>query len=276
MKLKLKYFVKKEELILALLKSLSTTVESLLQRPGIRASLKALGDKMLLRDDSSREIPEEAIVNAEKIAHILNSNNIAYERIGIDGIPGSGKSTLAKALAKLIGFEVRNFHHPEIESPCDLYETATIYEHHRLFRTQDIDHFDVLVYIDTPIKVAKEKVFERKKSGILLDVFDYDKLKAIGDLAFDLADWKSFEIPENLTKIKVRPQEGFNQVRNIKKKLKARDIHLENSCTKEEMLMLLAYGKKERGLRAYIECDAYCKDFINGMKAGLLSLIGMK
>jgi len=273
MKFKVKKFLESENIISAALTSVLVTTSDILNRPGIQASLKSLEDKILLKGNEE-EIPEGALVNAEKIIRLLKSKRILFKRIGVDGVPGSGKTSLSRALAKLTGMKWHTLDGSNLEVPCDLSEISTIYENHRLFRTQDIDNFDVIIYIDEPIELSKKKVIKRKKAGIVVDVLNYDKLKRIGELAFKLADGKYFDIPDSYIKLKIRPENGYKQIENIKAELAKQNITLKKSYSKEELLFLLSYGQPKKGLIAYINLDAYNKELLNGIKAGLADFLG--
>jgi hypothetical protein len=46
----------------------------------------------------------------------------------------------------------------DLNKPQDFSKEKTIYEHHRLLRTQDIDNFDAIIYIDEPPEFSQENV----------------------------------------------------------------------------------------------------------------------
>ena len=103
---------------------------------------------------------------ADVIIKLLKSRKVTATMMAIDGVPGSGKSTLARALAKKMDFKWKALDYIDMDRPLKFKHVNTIYEHHRLFRTQDIDFFDVLIYIDEPIERSKKGAFT--ESGALL------------------------------------------------------------------------------------------------------------
>lgn len=276
MKIKIKKILENENIVPAVLTGASVTIGKILKRPGIQASIESL---IPISGNPEGEIPSEALVNAEKIVRLLEFNNISPKRIGVDGVPGSGKTSLSRALATLTGMKWRTLDHENLDIPCDLSEMSTIYEHHRLFRTQDIDNFDVIVYIDEPVELSKNKVLKRKgrRSGVIVDVLDYRKLKRVGKLAFEFADEESFEIPDSYIRLKIRPENGYKLMENIIFELENRNITVVAKWhAKEELLFLLAYGQLKKGLSAYIDFAAYNRDLLDGIKAGMTALISRR
>jgi hypothetical protein len=195
----------------------------------------------------------EALVaeQAEGIALILRERDIAPGRIGIDGIPGSGKSTLARALAGKLDMEWKSLDFRNLGLPEDLAEERTIYEHHRLFRTRDVDTFDVIVYIDEPVRSSKARVRRRGRGLILGIMLDYNKLKKVGKMAFDACEGEPIAVPDSHLVVKIRPLGGFRAAENIASRLERSGLD-GSDMTKEEMLCLLACGKRQKGLRAYL------------------------
>ena len=135
--------------------------------------------------------------------------------------------------------------------PGDLAQERTIYEHHRLFRTQDVDTFDVLVYIDEPARHSKAKVRRRGRGLILGIMLDYDKLKKVGKMAFDACEGEPVTVPDSPLVLKIRPPGGFRAVENIESRLERSGLDA-SGMSKEQMLCLLACGKRQEGLRAYL------------------------
>lgn len=219
--------------------------------PGIQVCLGALAQMLSSLGRPSASVAAIVAEQAEGIALILRERDIAPGRIGIDGIPGSGKSTLARALAGKLDMEWKSLDFRNLGLPGDLAQERTIYEHHRLFRTRDVDTFDVLVYIDEPARCSKAKVRRRGRGLILGIMLDYDKLKMIGKMAFDACEGEPVAVPNSHLVLKIKPPGGFRAVENIASRLERSGLYA-SGASKEQMLCLLACGKRQEGLRAYL------------------------
>ncbi len=141
---------KTNRLIDAALVGGKTTVDALAKKPGIQASLDSMKMRLTTGKAEKHEIIDEVNKNADKIIALLNSKAVHIKRLAVDGVPGSGKSTLARALAVKLNFELQTLDYIDLNKPQDFSKEQTIYEHHRLLRTQDIDNFDAIIYIDEP------------------------------------------------------------------------------------------------------------------------------
>ncbi len=220
----------------------------------------------------SREKPYREIPSVEKtsdlIIEALDEKGIRPTCLGIDGIAGAGKSTLGRSLSKRLGLEWRTLYARELTKPVKL-EDGTIYENIRLFRTQDIDHFDAILYIDIPAEKARARVLERDRDGALADVLDFEKLKRLGDLAFEISEGKEIRIPGSSVRMKIRPEGGYRAKEHLKSRLKERGLREEN-LSKEEMLFLSCYGEVKKGIRPYLKLGAYNREILDGLLVGLL------
>ncbi len=154
----------------------------------------------------------------------------------------------------------------------DFTQERTIYEQHRLFRTQDVDVFDVLVFIDEPVEVSKARVLQRAKEetreSLIIYALDYEKLKKIGKLAFDACEGEPISIPRSSLLVKIRPAGGFHATENIVSRLGDAG-HDARNMAKEEMLFLLAYGRPRSGLIAYVVPGAFNHELLQGLLAGM-------
>ena len=213
----------------------------------------------LLRMLRSRSGPSPVEKQAERVAQLLRERGVIPNRFGIDGLPGSGKSTLARLLAERLGMEWKSLDYKNLGLPGILGQGRTIYEHHRLLRTQDVDAFDAIVYIDEPFERSRAKVLRRGRGLILAAVLDYDKLKKVGKLAFDVCEGEPVRIPKSDLVLKIKPPKGFRAVENITSRLGSApsqskgDAGFDTSgMSKEEMLFVLAHGKRQEGLTAYL------------------------
>ena len=187
---------------------------------------------------------------ADTIADILDERGCALDRIGIDGVPGSGKSTLARALAAKLSMKWKSLDHQNFGLPESLDHGRTIYEHHRLFRTVDVDALDAIIYIDEPINVSLAKLSRRRRGQVMAAVLDFNRMKKIGEIAFDICEGEAIPVPGTCLIIKIRPEGGFRVRENIDKRLLSAELKV-SGLKKEEMLFLLAYGRRRYGLQAY-------------------------
>ncbi|MDC0358050.1 hypothetical protein OAO01_04470 [Oligoflexia bacterium] len=264
--------VNAERLSKAAVAGMVETVQALLNRPSVRASLEAVVLKTLGDVDHGLQPPAAVREQADLIADILKQKGIIPERIGVDGLPGSGKSTLSRALATRLGLKWRSLDHENMNAQQDFAQQHTIYEHQRLFRTQNIDAFDVIVYVDEPVKVAMDRVMQRAteegREALIIDVLDYDKLKQVGKLAFDICEGETVSIPNSNLRLKLRASEGFGAEKNIIKRLQASGYDTEG-FNKEELLFLSLYGSAQSGLLAYFQPEAFSGELLVGLRAGL-------
>ena len=249
-----------------------TTADALAKRPGIQASVDSLKMKFTTGSVEKHESIDEVYQNADNIIALLDSKGVHNKRLAVDGVPGSGKSTLARALAERLDFTLKTLDYIDLNKPQDFGEEQAIYEHHRLLRTQDIDNFDAIIYIDEPVELSKQKCLHRKRGGINIDIFDYDKLKKIGAEAFDIANGKSYEIENSYIKLKIKPKAGFRAYENIRDKVNKKGLKTKG-LSKEELLFVSLYGKSRKGLTAYVKAGAYNKEILKGLSAGVLRFL---
>lgn len=252
------------------------TGRAMLNRPSVRASLEGAVPKLLGGTGEQSQSIEAVREAADRTALILHERSIVPSRIGVDGLPGSGKSALSRALAETLGMKWKSLDHENMNAPLDFAPQGTIYEHHRLFRTQDVDHFDAIIYVDEPVEVSKARVLRRAKKearqGLIIDVVDYDKLKEIGKFAFDLCEGEPISIPGTRLLMKLRPPAGFRAVENTVSRLHAAG-HETEGLGKEAMLFLLVYGRPQSGLTAYFQPGAYNEELLRGLLAGMRTYV---
>lgn len=132
--------------------------------------------------------------------------------------------------------------------------------------------FDAIVYVDELVHITKTRIIRRPKTegreSLIIDVLDFDKLKDVGDLAFDFCDGTPIPIHGSRLSMKIRPPGGFRVSENIATKLQAVGFHAEG-LGKEEMLFLCAYGVPRSGLMAYCRPGAFKEDLLRGLLAGM-------
>ncbi len=249
-----------------------TTVDALAKKPGIQASLGSMKMRLTTGKAEKHEIIDEVNKNADEIIALLNSKGVYIKRLAVDGVPGSGKSTLARALAEKLNFKLQTLDYIDLNKPQDFSKEQTIYEHHRLLRTQDVENFDAIIYIDEPVELSKQKCLNRKRGGINIDIFDYDKLKKIGAEAFNIAAGRMYKISNSYIKLKIKSKAGFRAYENIRDKVNKKGFKTEG-LSKEELLFVSVYGRFRKGLTAYVKVGAYNKELLEGLSAGVLRFL---
>jgi hypothetical protein len=226
---------------------------------GTYASVRALGRVVSVRGGSSSAL-KTAAEQADKIVAILKEKGVTPDKIGVDGLPGSGKSTLARALAGRLGMKRQSLDYKDLHLAENVEAGGTVYEHHRLLRTQDVDIFDAIVYIDMSVGRCRARVCRRGRGLFLAIVLNYRKLRKIGKLAFEVCEGEPIAIPFSPLLLKIKPSGGFRALENTVSRLEAArptgkgSKALDTSgMSREEMLFLLASGKRKHGLKAYLK-----------------------
>jgi len=242
--------------------------KNVLSKPGINAYLEYHIEKIVSGWTELEQLPEEVIRTADAIAGLFKARLISPNRIAIDGVPGSGKSSLAVSLADRLDMEVECLDHRNLDKEILFDKNRTIYEHHRLLRTQNIDNFDVIIYIDEPVEISKKKVLQRKRGGYLVDIMDYGKLKVMGEKAFSVAEGETIQIGSSFAKVKIRPEDGYRDVENISKELRQKGVN-RTVLNKEEALFLCVEGRAKKGFTAYLNKRAYHRELLSALTTGL-------
>lgn len=247
---------------------LSTTGRNILTRPTVQSSLRACVRWVFT---GTREKPcagRTAVGDlSSKIVQLMDQQRVSPTSICIDGLPGSGKSSLGRDIARKTGLVWKTLYWNDLKDSYP-FRKGMIYENIRLIRTQDIEHFDMLVYVDCDISTAMQRVMERDRDGILIDVMDFSKLKRIGDTAFELAAGEEVWIPGSCVRIKFRPREGYRDLETLKSRLRASGIFVED-LSKEELLFAYCYGKPQQGIYPYLTGEVYGKEILSGLSEAL-------
>ncbi|MBF0226267.1 MAG: (d)CMP kinase [Desulfobacterales bacterium] len=247
---------------------ITATVTNLMAKESIKSAVRGRIRKLIT---GNAEKPYKDIhtveMYADNIMDILDKNRILPQNIGIDGPPGSGKSSLGRSLAKRTGLEWKTLYLNDLGKPY-FFKQGRIYENIRLFRTQNIDNFDVIIYIDCPVEDAQSRVMKRDRNGALVDYINFIKLKEIGDASFEMANGEEFRIPMSPIRIKIRPEEGYKDIENLKMKLISKGLDIER-FSKEELLFLHCYGKPKSGILPYVNWGAYNSELLSAAQVSL-------
>ena len=243
-----------------------------LSKPGIRAYLDYQIENLFYGWSADGNYPEEVNMTADEILGLFSARTLSPNRIAVDGVPGSGKSTLAAALARKLNFAVECLDHRNMDRAVSFAQDRTIYEHHRLLRTQDLDCFDVLIYIDEPVDVSRQKVLRRKRGGYLVDIMNFDRLKSIGNKAFSVADGECIALKNSFARLKIRPENGFRCLENIEAELLAKGLS-SKGLNKEQALFLCVEGTARNGFGAYLNPHAYDAELLLALREGLLHTV---
>ncbi|NVL90187.1 MAG: hypothetical protein HWN69_04210 [Desulfobacterales bacterium] len=242
----------------------STTVKNLLARDTVRSAIR--GEVRKIITGNREKFYQEVLTvddYADKIMKILNDRGISPRCICIDGLPGSGKSTLGRSLAKRTGLKWRTLCWKELNKAYPFNE-GRIYENIRLIRTQDIDDFDIIIYIDCAMEEAQNRVIDRDRNAALADVVDFSRMKRIGDTAFEMLDGEEIRIEGSPIRIKLRPEKGYRDLENLKTRLEAKGFDVEG-FSKEELLFIYCYEKPQSGLSPYVKLGAYKNEILSGI-----------
>ena len=234
---------------------------SFVKKPAVIAYIKHIFHPKKLDKYSTREVREVENI-ADWIVDYLKEKDIMPDKIGIDGLPGSGKSTLANALSNQLKMEWISLDYQLSNELYRFNKNNTIYEHHRLFRTQNLDAFDVIIFLDLPVDKIKEQIVDRGQGAVNVEIFDYNLMQEIGKTAFEIADGEKIRVSESHLYMKIRPEEGYNIDDNLEKMLKAANFLNTEKLTKEEKLFLLIEGKAKKGLFAYNQGGKYAMELL--------------
>ena len=253
---------------------LVNTVKNLLDRDTVRSALGGQIRKVLT---GSREKPYQSVSEvegyADRIMEILLKDSEKFPNsICIDGPPGSGKSTLGRALPERCGLKWRTIYWREIKGPYP-FKPGRIYENIRLIRTQDMEQFDCIIYIDCPGAEAKARVISRDRNATLADVVDFTIMKRIGDAAFEMLDGKVTSIEGSPIRIKQKPEGGYRDLDELKIRLWGRGVDTEG-FSKEELLFIYCYGEPRSGLLPYLKLGVYNEEIFSGLYDALVTSLG--
>ena len=223
---------------------------SLFEHPGMQATMRAAGRDLFGLDPENHAGDDIAEAQADTIVRHLAQRAIHPTRIAVDGLPGSGKSTLAGKLARRLDMRHLSLDHTDMTRPVDLRAPAVVFEHHRLLRTQNLDRFDALIYLDLPVSEILERLQQRERGAYLMALFNFDQMKLVGDVAFGLCDGEVIEIGGG-PKLKLRPPQGYRMLENTERLARQRNLDIAG-LNREAQILMLVSGRPRQGLRAYL------------------------
>ncbi|MBT5548876.1 MAG: hypothetical protein HOJ79_00215 [Nitrospina sp.] len=245
----------------AVLSEFKDLARSFLSKPAVKSNIHHFFFPKKTSVYSVQKV-QAALDNAEWIFQFLRKNHIHPNRIGIDGLPGSGKSTLAEALSVRMNMQWVSLDYKLPEENSSLSQDLTIYEHHRLFRTQNLDIFDVLFFLDLSTETIKKQIIERGEGALHIELFDYELMQEIGKAIFELAKGEPIRVSGTDLLMKVRPQQGFALEQTLAEKLATKGFESTENLTQEEKLFLLVKGESRKGLSGYHQGGKYAREFL--------------
>jgi hypothetical protein len=250
-------------------------LKNVINKKGVQTNLKFLVES-LFKSHQTRSLPPQAVEAAKLIEELFDRKRLLPDRIAIDGTPGSGKSSLARALAKRLAMRAICYDHQDLDQHHSFMKRAVIYEHHRLLRTQDVDCFDVIIYIDQPVEISRNNILHRERGAYLVDIMNFDLLKRIGLKAFTLAEGSVDSIANCYARVKIKPANGYRVNENLTSELIDAGVDPDRikKLNKEQQIFRLVEGKAKKGFLAYVNPLAYEEEFLDALAAGLKGTSG--
>ena len=246
----------------------ATTAKNLMAKETVKSAIRGRVRKFLTGVSEKPYQPVPVVEEySELISRVLDEKNFHPQTIAIDGPPGSGKSTLGRSLAQRTGLKWHSLYLKDMREPC-LFLPGRIYENIRLIRTQNIEKFDIIIYLDCRAEEAQHRVIARDRNGALADYIDFKLLKKIGDAAFEMADGEEIRIPSSPVRMKIRPEAGYGDIENLRTRLQSRGVNVDG-FSKEDLLFIYCCGKPKSGIVPYVRFGAYNSEILAGAFAAL-------
>nr|MBF0220730.1 (d)CMP kinase [Desulfobulbaceae bacterium] len=246
-------------------------VKNILRKKGVSTNIKFIIESILYNKTENRPLPEDVIQQAQAIEKLFDDKHVMPDRIAIDGTPGCGKSTLAKALGQKLNMKVICLDHQDMDVTISFVKAPVIYEHHRLLRTQNIDCFDAIIYIDQPVEMSMKNILKRERGAYLVDIMNFDLLKRIGQKAFSLADGEEISITDSFARVKIRPGNGYNVMGKLSAELREKGMSgvKFDAYNKEQKIFLCEEGEPRKGFAAYVNPHAYEQELLAAVIEGV-------
>lgn len=235
-----------------------------IQKPAVAANIRHLFFPKKIGVYSVQKV-EAAEKNADWIVNFFKQSNFHLNRIGIDGLPGSGKSTLAEALSIRLNMKWISLDYQLPEGGVPFDQDLAIYEHHRLLRTQVLDAFDAILFLDLPTKIIKEQIIARGQGALNIELFDFELMQEIGQEAFALAEGEPHQVPGTDLFFKMKPRKGFSLEKTLAEKLITKGFVEFDKLSQEEKLFLLVKGEPRKGLSGYHHGGKYARELFNNI-----------
>ncbi|MFC1734947.1 hypothetical protein ACFL1X_02450 [Candidatus Hydrogenedentota bacterium] len=239
---------------------------NLYSKPGVNANIQHL---FRFPRNSTSTVEQSRV--AGQIHRYLK--NIRPQRLAIDGLPGSGKSTLARELARQMNMEYVCLDHNLSSAPECFDQAKAVFEHHRLLRTQDLDPFDALLYLDEPLAKVEKQILGRGRGAAMIEAFDFERMRAIGQKAFEIAKGEVWRAPDTNILVKRRPEEGFQEWRRLRHELKGMGLTPKEDMPKEALLFMAVFGKAKGGSLAYLQSGRFLKEVLDTVTKAAIKTI---
>ena len=241
----------------------AATAKNLIAKETVKSAIRGRVRKFLTGKSERPYQPVPVVEEyTDKILRVVSEKNIHPQTIAIDGPPGSGKSTLGRSLANRTGLKWHSLYLRDMHEPY-LFLPGRIYENIRLIRTQSIEKFDLIIYLDCRAEDAQHRVIARDRNGALADYIDFKLLKKIGDAAFEMAGGEEIKIPQSPVRIKIRPKDGYHDIENLRMILQSTGVDVDG-LSKEDMLFVYCCGKPKSGIVPYVKFGAYNNEILSG------------